>query len=216
MKLKKLTLLLLIVSIFMCLPLLTSCSRNKGQVPTQAETEQVPTQAEMQEMFDEAKEYEANAKFKDAIKFYRQLNEYGFNDPDFGSRSETVRESRYANQSVACKYFSFAVSSLKSQLKDPNSLVVYSMNIDSRSPSGKITIVFDYGAKNSFGGMVRDEYTTTYTLSESEKEKIYKANKEHMDSIGFTKEDAGQYLSGNFFMFKTSQYDAIVAGTCNY
>ena len=213
MKFIKITFSILIVVILMCSVVFTSCSNNETQDSTQ---EQIPTQAEMQQMFDKAEEYEANAKFKDAIEIYRQLNEYGFEDPDFGSRSESVRERRYTNQSVACKYFSLAVSALKSQLKDPNSLVVYSMDIDSDSPSGKITIEFDYGARNSFGGMVRDEYTITYTLSESEKEKIYQANKEHMDSIGRTKDDVGRYLAGNFHIYQTSQYNAIVAGNSNY
>ena len=219
MKITKAIFSILIIAILMCSLFLTSCSNSEEQNPIQEqeqEQEQKPTQEEMQQMFDKAENYEANAKFKDAIEIYRQLNEYGFDDPDFGSRSKDVRERRYTNQSVACKYFSLTVSSLKSQLKDPNSLVVYSMNIDYDSPSGKITIEFDYGAKNSFGGMVRDEYTKTYTLPESDKEKIYQANKEHMDSIGSTKEDAGKYLSGNFHIFKTSQYDAIVAGTSNY
>lgn len=64
--------------------------------------------------------------------------------------------------------------------------------------------------------MVRDTYEMTYTLSESEKEKIYQASKEHMDSRGYTKEDAGKYLAGNFYIYETSQYDAIVSGSCNY
>ena len=197
-----------------CCLTLSSC-KNSSDTPAEKEQESGPTQEELQQMFDEAQEYEANAKFADAIKIYRKLNEYGFKDPDFGSRS-TVRETRYTNQSVACKYFSWTVNSLKSQLKDPTSLVVYSMNIDSNSPSGEIVIKFDYGAKNSFGGMVRDTYTKTYTLSESEKEAVYQANKTHMDSIGRTKEDVGKYLSGNFQIYKASQYNAIVAGTSNY
>lgn len=201
--------LIVYLALLMCAMMFTACS---NEMPT----EQIPTEAEMQQMFDKAKEYEASAKFKDAINIYRQLCEYGFEDPDFGDRAKAVRESRYLCQSVACQYFSYAVSDLKSQLKDPNSLVVYSMSIDSRSPSGKITIVFDYGAKNSLGGMVRDKYTKTYTLSENDKEKIYQDNKDHMNSFGLTKDDVGKYMSGNSFIFKTSQYDAIVAGTCNY
>lgn len=212
---KNIALLLVIAMILGCCFALSSCENNSDY--NQEETqEKEPTQEELHQMFNTAQDYEANAKFGDAIKIYRQLNEYDFNDPDFGSSSKAVRETRYINQSIACKYFSWTVDSLKSQLKDPYSLVVYSMNIDSKSPSGKIIIKFDYGAKNSFGGMVRDTYEITYTLSESEKEKIYQASKEHMDSIGCTKEDAGKYLAGNFHIYKTSQYDAIVSGSCNY
>lgn len=128
---KNISLLLVVVMVLGCCFALSSCGNNSNYNP-----EEVPTQEELQQMFNKAQDYEANAKFGDAIKIYRQLNEYDFNDPDFGSRSKTVRETRYINQSIACKYFSWAVNSLKSQLKDPNSLVVYSMNINSESSSG--------------------------------------------------------------------------------
>ena len=53
-------------------------------------------------------------------------------------------------------------SRFKQSLKDPSSLVIYSISITPRSPSC-FDIVFEYGAKNSFGGMVRDTFSHSYS-----------------------------------------------------
>ena len=212
-KMKKKILLFVMLSLIACL--LCSC-----QNATDSTNAQIPTQAELEEIFEMAQEYENNGKFKSAIELYRQLASYEFYDPDFGSqgieKALQIRETRYLHQKILSKYYEYSVSDLKKQLKDPNSLVVYSMSLDHYSPKGKIIVVFDYGAKNSFGGMVRDKYTKTYTLSEYEKDDIYQASKTHMDSIGRTKDDAGTYLAGNLHIHKESQFNAIVNGTNDY
>ena len=218
MKKTFLIVILTLLTLFVC-----SCSNTTDstvpQTPTQNELEK-PTQNELEKMYETAQEFENNGKFKSAIELYRKLSSYGFEDPDFGwqgaDKALKIRENRYLHQKILSKYYKYTVSDLKEQLKDPNSLVVYSMSIDHNSPKGKIVVIFDYGAKNSFGGMVRDKYTKTYTLSEYEKNDIYEASKGHMDSIGSTKEDAGRYLAGNSHIYKESQFNAIVAGTNDY
>ena len=145
------------------------------------------------------------------------MHSYGFTDPDFGENgldeALAIREKRYVHQKILSKYYESAVRDLKKQLKDPGSLTIYSMTIDHNTPQGKLTVIFDDGAKNSFGGMVRDKFSQTYTLAEYEKTEVYEANQEHMDRLGLTKEDAGRYLAGNLHISKDSQFAAIVNGT---
>lgn len=208
---KFLVLIFFALTAFLC----CSCATLSG-----SNTAQTPTLTELSAMQKTAEEYERNAKFKSAIELYRQLSSYGFVDPVFGGQGADkalkIRETRYLHQRILSKYYEYTVDDLKSQLKDPNSLVVYSMSLDHNSPKGKIVVIFDYGAKNSFGGMVRNKYTKTYVLSEYEKNDIYEASKDHMDSIGSTKEDAGKYLAGNLHIHKESQFNAIVAGSNDY
>ena len=203
------TLLLVLVFVF------ASCNETLTNKPT----ETVPSQAELESMYNQASDFEKNGKFKSAIELYRKLHTYGFTDPDFGrnglDEALAIREKRYTHQKILSKYYEYTVQELKKQLKDPNSLVVYSMSIDHNTPQGKLTVVFDYGAKNSFGGMVRDDFSKTYTLAEYEKTEVYEANKDHMKSLDLTKEDAGRYLAGNLHIYQKTQYDAIVNGTCD-
>jgi hypothetical protein len=51
-------------------------------------------------------------------------------------------------------------------LKNPNSLVIYSVTFTAKYDSTYyfFEIKIDYGATNSFGGMVRDTYETTKTV----------------------------------------------------
>lgn len=204
---------LMLLTIVIVMNAFSSCNGSDAQ--EDSTQQDGPTQQELDQMYEKAKNCEDNAKFTDAIKIYRELAKYNYNDPDFGNDALAIRETRYTNQKIACKYFSYTVDSLKSKLKDPNSLVVYSMRIDSNSPKGQITIIFDYGAKNGFGGMVRDTYTYTYALANYDMETIHEANKEHMDSVDCGKDDVGKYLAGNYHIYKESQFNAIVAGTHN-
>jgi hypothetical protein len=137
---KKKILLFVMLSLIACL----LCSCQNGTDSTNA---QIPTQAELEEIFEMAQEYENNGKFKSAIELYRQLASYEFYDPDFGyqgiEKALQTRELRYLHQKILSKYYEYSVSDLKKQLKDPNSLVVYSMSLDHYSPKGKIIVVFD-------------------------------------------------------------------------
>ena len=205
---KKILIVIVLMLALVCV--LASCSDNEP-------LDTVPTQAELENMYQQASNFEMNGKFKSAIELYRELHSYGFTDPEFGYKgldeALAIRESRYVHQKILSKYYEYTVSTLKGQLKDPGSLVVYSMSIDHNSPQGKLTVIFDYGAKNSFGGMVRDKFSRTYTLAEYEKTEVYETSQNHMDSLGLTKEDAGQYLAGNLLIYKETQYNAIVNGT---
>ena len=213
--------LIVLVIALACTSTFSSCNKpqstNTNEPQSTTTNEKVPSQAELEQKYAQAEEYENNGKFKSAIEIYRELHSYGFTDPEFGSygldEALRIREKRYAHQKIISQYYSDAVRALKKQLKDPNSLVVYSMKVSHNSPQGKITIIFDYGAKNSFGGMVRDEYSQTFYLAEYEKNEVYELSKDHMNRLGLTAEDAGQYLAGNHHIYEESQFSAIVNGT---
>lgn len=94
-------------------------------------------------------------------------------------QGKTTVESKYKD--VTYKVSVYAVnynnllsatkSKLKDNLKDPNSLQVYHIwrGYDS---DGDPTIVLDYGAKNSYGAMVRDDYCIGYYHYDSKKGKF--------------------------------------------
>ncbi len=177
------------------------------------------SKAELEEMYDQAQEYEANANFDKAFELYEILYENEFPDKDFSSKgleeAFETRKGRYTRDAIVCQMYEYAVDSLKDLLKDPNSLVVHAIHMNDVS-STKINITIDYSAANSFGGMVRDEYTCSYTLSASQCEDIYESLKDFMDGRGDTSAKSTAYLVGNYNIYKQSQYDAIVAGTCSY
>jgi len=222
----KILLFILIVSIFISLVVTTTgCTKNQNDtnsVTTEKETSSLPkkTIAELDSMYEKACEYEKNAKFKSAIILFRELRKYDYYDKDFGSygldEALETRESRYLCESIAVQFVSSAIRTLKNQLKDPNSLVIYSIWFS--EDNGLMVLKFDYGAKNSFGGMVRDSYTwkSSWGLSEEQKQKVYSAHKDFMDSRGYTKEDAMAIVAGNHHIGYESQYAAIVAGTYDY
>lgn len=66
-------------------------------------------------------------------------------------------------------------SKLKDSLKDPDSLKIYHVWKGYSSESDP-TIVIDYGAKNSYGAMVRDDYCVGYSYYNAKKNKtLYSA-----------------------------------------
>lgn len=183
-------------------------------------TTSTPSERELAEMYEQAVDYEKHGKFRSAINIYRELYTYGFADPEFGyngnEKALEIREKRYLFSSMACKYIKYAVGDLKSNLKDPNSLVIYGIKLYD-STGNTFVITLDYGAKNSFGGMVRDTYNYTHILSTYEQDQIYSIAKEHMDQIGCTTSECAEYLAGNCSpIFYSTVYEAIVNGTCDY
>ena len=198
------------LALFMCVGLFTSC--NGGSIGGYS-TE------ELEEMSQKAEAYESSANFDKAFELYEILYENEFPDKDFSSKgleeAFKTRKGRYTRNAIVCQMYEYAVNSLKNILKDPRSLVVHQILMDDVS-STKINITIDYSAANSFGGMIRDEYTCSYTLSASQCEDIYESLKDFMDGRGDTSAKSTAYLVGNYNIYKQSQYDAIVAGTCSY
>lgn len=178
-------------------------------------------EAELEQMFNQAVAFEESANFDKAFELFEILYENEYPDKDFSNQgldeAFETRKGRYTRNSIVCRMYSYAVSSLKSALKDPNSLVIYkiTMKVDS-SNKYKIIITIDYGAANSFGAMVRDDYTYSYTLPSDDREAVYESLKDWMDERGATSEDSADYLVGNYNIYQQSQYDAIIAGTASY
>lgn len=207
------------LALLTCALMFTACDNGNAQQTPSSTPEY--SEEELEQMFNQANAYEANANFDKAFELYEILYENKYPDKGFPSLSldeafET-RKGRYTRDAIVCRMYSYAVDSLKSILKDPNSLVIHkiSMKVDS-SNSYKINITIDYGAANSFGGMVRNDYEYSSTLSSSDRDKIYESLKDWMDENGATSEDSARYLKGNHNIYEQSQYDAIVAGTATY
>lgn len=200
-------------------------STSKSENSTKETTEHIPTQAELETMYQQAKDFESNARFDEAINLYRAVFKYGFSDPDYSSKTSEevleIKEGNYILQKISCEYFGYAIwlfnDEIVERLKDPDSLKIYSLTIESdKSNPNRFYVVFDYGAANSFGGMVRDTFSAPYTLKDDEAKEIYESNKEFIDSNGCT---ATEYLIGNYYwctIYYDTQKEAIINGTATY
>ncbi len=205
---KKLLAILLVFA--MCIGL-CACGGNEGN----------PTQEELEEMYQQAKEYENNAKFDEAIKLYRTIFIHNFSDPDYSDKTPEevleIKEHNFILQTIACKYFEYAIwlfnDEIVERLKDPDSLKIYGLTIEEdEANSDRFYVVFDYGAANSFGGMVRDSFEAPYILEDDEIKLIYGC----MDSSNRT---AAEYLVGNYYwrtIYSDTQKEAIISGTATY
>ena len=183
------------------LALVFACSFIACEAQTQ------PSQEELESMYINARQYRAKAEYTRAIELYRELDKYGYDF--YGDTTIEDLERDYLHQITVSAYYSLAASSLKNQLRDPNSLVIYDMDVDKNSPAEKITVIITYGAKNGFGGMGRDTYTKTYLLNADTRKEIYEANKSEMDSLGLSQEYVGQYLAKHTCIYLQSEYNAI-------
>lgn len=206
--------LLLLVLAFM----LSACGASSVGKPS----DDRPSDEELDQMYEQAKTYSRNANFDKAYKLYEKLYEYQYPDRNLPSYSLDEafqsRKGEYTRQVILCSAIDSVVGMLKRQLKDPRSLVINGINLKKNS-SDKYSydIILDYSAANSFGGMVRDEFSYTIYLAESDREAVYQSLKDWMDSRGATSEDAVSYLISNcFFLFYQSVYDAFAAGTATY
>lgn len=212
-----------ILAICLCVGL-CACGGN-GPSVTHETTEHIPTQEEIKSMYQRAKDYEANARFDEAINLYRTVFKYGFSEHDYGSKTPEdvleIKESNYILQKISCEYFGYAIwlfnDEIVKRLKDPDSLKIYSLTIEGdKSNPDRFYVVFDYGAANSFGGMVRDTFEAPYTLKDEQVKEIYEAEKEFIDSKGCT---AAEYLVGNYYwctIYSDTQKEAIINGRATY
>ena len=213
----------ILLALCMCAALCACGSNNENS--TKETTENIPTQAELETMYQQAKDYTENARFDEAINLYRTVFKYGFSDPDYSSKTPEevleIKEGNYILQKISCEYFGYAIwlfnNEIVSRLKDPGSLKIYSLTIkgDNSNPDC-FYVVFDYGAANSFGGMVRDTFSAPYTLKDDEAKEIYEFNKDFIDGNGCT---AAEYLVGNYYfctIYSDTQKEAIINGKATY
>lgn len=112
--------------------------------------------------FDHAQELEKQGAYMGASSLYIDLAEKGFYI-EYAEHAEELRNRYKREQAVY-----WAVGNLKKTLKDPSSLTLYkiSTNVKSQKRNNEVEYVYevtlDYGARNSFGGMVRDDYVSTW------------------------------------------------------
>lgn len=175
-----------------------ACSK-KIETTTETTTIQITTLPDKQEMFHQISEYEDQAKFTSAIELSRQMYEYNYISAD----SLEYDEKLYIVNSFMCYSAEYAIGKIKEVLKDPHSLVVYGMTVklkDSEYGYGPMFVItLDYGATNSFGAMVRDNYTVTQSAV---------GKKEDWEAL--------EYVVKNHQIKKESQFEAILNGTAEY
>ncbi len=190
------------------------CACKSGKPNVAAQTTQPtdpPSQAELKKMEDEGYACWKAAKFKDGINIFRQLNKYGY----ISAYDLEGRERLYDIYAIQCRLCEFVIRKLRQELKDPQSLVLYGFKIEA-DKTDTVKVVLDYGAKNGFGGMERDEYVYPVTLFKGDLEKTLKYAEYYHPTETFYLDDMADYFAGCAEFFGQEAYDAVVNGTCNY
>ena len=187
------------VMVAFCIAVSLPCQLCACSKTTETTTEQTTSLPDKQDMFHQIHEYEDQANFTSAIELYRQMYEYNYIPAD----TLDINEKFYLVNSYMCHCAEYAINSLKERLKDPHSLVVYGMEVelrDSKYGYGPVyDITLDYGAANSFGGMVRDDYKTSFTTGRKDDDW-----------------EALEYIVKNYEINKESQFEALINGTAEY
>ena len=175
---------------------LCACSK-KTELPAKSE---LPDKSDM---LLQIIQYKEQAKFTSAFEVCRKMKEYNYiTDYELASY-----EKDYKINSFVCSRIRYVVDHLKKELKDPNSLVIYGVKTEmsdktepwDKGEKTRIKITFDYGAKNSFGGMVRENYVYHYVVTDG---------KDYWDDV--------KYAVEHHEINKESQLDAIINGTAEY
>lgn len=201
-------LLLTIICIF------NSCNATPSTFIPSTPSDPGLSQADIKAMYEEAKELEESAKFKSAIKLYREVFKH---NSLIDKKTIHDKEYDYVIQSVLCYYFKLFVNSIKRDLRDPNSMAIYVINVKYEDSKDKLTIQLDYGAKNGFGGMARKTEYETYTLPSSTQQKIIDAAASYYWTGTNAKDNPMELLFSAQNRVKVSGlYEALLNGTCDY
>jgi len=153
---KKIALLLVFVMILGSCFALASCNSDTS---TQPPSTSQKTNQEIE--LENALRLEQDGSWGGAYQLLNDLIERGYY-PEYESKRDALKEKTLITEAV---YNAFSYKNLKAQLKNPNSLVIYSISVkgDVYDGTEHFDIIFDYGATNSFGGMVRDTLETSYS-----------------------------------------------------
>ena len=170
---KKLALLLVIVMILGCALPFSSC--NKSDTPPSNNDNVTseppePTKTKQEIELENALRLEREGAWAGAYFLLDDLIERGY----YTEYAEK-REDLYYKYIIA-DHINAAINynGLKTQLKNPNSLVIYNITITASvsqysSDSYVFELEFEYGATNSLGAMVRDTYETKKNSSLAQK-----------------------------------------------
>lgn len=142
---KVLSIILIILTVIACI----SCESTNSN--HDIETSEKTKENKEELAYAHAKELASQGKYLGASKIFYDIK--GYKD------SSELAEKYDQYYEIECYLFR-AIDDLKSQLKDPYSLVIYDFEIY-EVQNGDFCYYkawLDYGAKNSFGGMVRNTY----------------------------------------------------------
>lgn len=161
---KKLAFLLVVAITLGCIFPLSSCTKNdRTNIETSA-----PTKTKQEIELEYALELEEKGAWTGAYCLFDDLVERGYYT-EYAEKRDSLYH-KYRITELVNTVINYA--GLKLKLKDPNSLKIYSVYITSVASKYDSTqyvfeIKVDYGAANSFGGMVRDTYkkTLNHTLA---------------------------------------------------
>jgi hypothetical protein len=138
----------------------SGCNSEKTSEPSE------PEKATHEIELENALRLEEEGAWGGAYFLLKDLIEHGYYT-EYTSKMESL-EHKYRITDLVNSTINYA--GLKSNLKNPNSLVIYSVTFTANEVSIDSSRYFyfeikiDYGATNSFGGMVRDTYETTKTV----------------------------------------------------
>ena len=132
---------------------ITSCA--SSNTPSDSETTKLPQEIEL----EYALKLEEEGAWTGAYCLFDDLVKKGYY-PEYDTKRDELYNKYQITQLVN---FAINYNGLKDQLKNPNSLIIYNLTATAsvseyNNNSYVFEFAFEYGATNSFGGMVRDTY----------------------------------------------------------
>lgn len=158
---KNLTTILLIICTLLTLFCFAGCDSNKGTSGEETKVPSTPVKTKQEIELENAIRLADEGAWGGAYLLFNDLIERGYY-LDY----QDERDAMYEKHLIADVIYS-ASRSLKQSLKNPYSFTIYDIDMDvAPSEYGDyyvFKITYDYGATNSFGGMVRDTHSVGYS-----------------------------------------------------
>lgn len=195
---KKITSILIVFCTLLGMFCFSSCNSAKTNEPS--EPEKAKEEIELERALQLAEE----GAWGGAYLLLDDLMERGYY-LDYKDKRDAIYEDYLIAEAI---YRALSFKNLKDQLKNPDSLVIYNVYITAeKSEYGDyyiFAITYDYGASNSFGGMVRDTIDSSYTTKEAQKYVGKTINYSHVDLTDIAKLSSDEWrdkLYGDFRLY---------------
>ncbi len=158
---KKIISICLILCVLLGLMGITSCSSQKNQEPSE------PEKNKQEIEFERAMQLAEEGAWNGSYLLLDDLMERGYYT-EYKSQRDAIYEDYLIADAI---YQALSFQNLKDKLKNPDSLVIYNISIVARKNENRdrylFEITYDYGASNSFGGIVRDTITSSFSTNEA-------------------------------------------------
>ena len=198
---KKITSILIVFCTLLGLFCFSGCNSEKTSEPS--EPEKANEEIELERALQLAEE----KAWGGAYLLLDDLMERGYY-LDYKDKRDDIYEDYLIAEAI---YQAFSFKNLKDKLKNPDSLVIYNVHITAKmSENGDyyyFKIIYDYGASNSFGGMVRDTIESSYTTKAAQNYIGKTINYSHVNLTEIAKLSSNEWRDKLYGDFRRYHYN---------